>query len=313
MKKIIWVFVILAGLFLASSLVALMIENPHFDFSSDLFSPVSGGSVNVAIIPIYGEISNSPSGLGLLSTEGTSPEKIKLYINRVKNDDSIKAVIFDINSPGGAVVPSQEIAAMVRDLNKTKYAVISDVGASGAYWIASSCDKIFANPLSVTGSIGVIGSYLDFSELFSKYGITYNSLIAGSLKDIGSPYKDLSEGEREILQKKLNIIHAVFVSEVAYNRNMSFESVAELATGEFFLGVEALQLGLIDGFGNKEGALEEIKKEFNATNVNIVEFKEQKSFIESLAGISSYYIGKGIGASLTEKAASVRNDVDLKV
>lgn len=311
MKKFIWIVVILSGLFFASTFIALFIENPSFNLKDFNIFEVAVDK-KIAIIPIYGMIVSENNGVDLFNTQVTSPNKIKIFIENVKSDDSIKAVIFDVNSPGGAVVPSQEIAQMVKELNKTKYAVIGDVGASGAYWISSACDKIIANPLSVTGSIGVSSSYLDYSGLFSKFGVNYNSLIAGGLKDIGSPYKNLSSTEREIMQKKLDIIHYIFASNVAENRNISLEQVSKLATGEFFLGVEAIKLGLVDELGNKETAINEIKQKLNVSNVQIVEYKEQKNILDILSKFSSYYIGQGIAAGLIAKGSSVSDNVEIK-
>lgn len=312
MRKPILAITILAGLFLISMFISLFIENPSFDLSLFQFSVFQTKS-SIAIIPVYGSITSDPANINLLNAQSASPEKIKLLINNAKSNPTIKAVIFDINSPGGAVVPSQEIASLVKQLNKTKYAVISDVGASGAYWIASSCDKIIANPLSITGSIGVTSSYFDFTDLFEKYGINYNTLIAGSLKEIGSPYKNLTTAERSIMQNKLNIIHAVFASDVAINRNMTFEQIKSIATGEFYLGLEAKELGLIDDFGNKEKAIEDLKLKLNITNPKIIEYKEEKNLLEMLTKISSYYIGQGIGAAIAAKSASVSENFEIRI
>lgn len=311
MRKPLLAITILVGLFLTSIFISLFIENPSFDLSSFQFSVFQKES-SIAIIPIYGPIISDPANINLLNAQSASPEKIKLLINNAKSNPTIRAVIFDINSPGGAVVPSQEIASLVKQLNKTKYAVISDVGASGAYWIASGCDKIIANPLSITGSIGVTSSYFDFADLFEKYGINYNTLIAGNLKEIGSPYKNLTTAERNIIQNKLNIIHAVFASDVAINRNMTFEQIKLIATGEFYLGLEAKELGLIDDFGNKEKAIEDLKLKLNITNPKIIEYKEEKNLLDIFTKLSSYYIGQGIGAAIIDKTVYASENVGIK-
>ena len=127
-------------------------------------------------------------------------------IDSAKKDVRIKGVIFKINSPGGSVVGSKEIGNAIKKLGKPSVAVIREVGASGAYWVASSADVIIADELSITGSIGVISSYLQFSKIMEEYGITYERLVGGEHKDMGVPYKQLSKEEQIIMQKKINII-----------------------------------------------------------------------------------------------------------
>ena len=191
---------------------------------------------------------------------GQTSEGVLQDIKDAGKDSTVKGIILEINSPGGAVVASQEIADAVKSLNKTKYAVIREVGASGGYWIASATDKIIASPMSITGSIGVIGSYLEFSGLFEKYGIGYERLVSGDKKDIGTPYRDLTSEEKTLMENKLRIVHEYFIKQVAMNRHMEIEDVRKVATGEFYLGSEAKELGLIDEFGNKETAIELMKK-----------------------------------------------------
>src|SRR3989344_4404084 len=155
----------------------------------------------IIVLPLEGTITSGGStdlfgGSSLSSL--TFAEKIR-EINAASN---VKGVIIEINSGGGSVIGSEEIADAIKELNKTKYAVIREVGASGAYWVASATDKIYASPMSITGSVGVIGSYLEFSGLFDKYGVGYERLVGGEYKDIGSPFKKLSLEEEKIMQKK---------------------------------------------------------------------------------------------------------------
>src|SRR3989338_9701266 len=180
---------------------------------------------NVALIPIEGEITGSrDSGLLFGSAVAASPDIIEM-IEKADKNPSIKAIIFEINSPGGSAVASQEIADAVAKTNKTKVAWIREVGASGAYWIASSSDYVVANRASITGSIGVIASYLEFGGFLERYNITYRRLVAGKYKDIGSPLKEMTQEEQAYLQASLDEMKDYFVSEVAKNRNMSKKEV----------------------------------------------------------------------------------------
>lgn len=252
----------------------------------------------IVIIPIEGIIAISDSG-SLFESSGVNVDSVLNELKKANEDSSIKAVILEINSPGGTVVASKEIANAVKNLNKPSVAFIREVGASGAYWIASSADVIVADELSITGSIGVIGSYLQFSEIMEKYGITYERLVGGQYKDVGSSFRELEQNERNLLQSKIDIIHEYFVNDVKVNRNL--ENTQKISTGEFFLGIEALDLGLIDRFGNKEIAIEEAKRLANIKDARIVEFREKRTLLDllqvSLAN-NFYYIGKGIGSEL---------------
>ncbi len=149
-----------------------------------------------------------------------SSQDIIENLDKASQDSTVKGIILEINSPGGTVVASKEIADRVKSMNKPVVSWIREIGTSGAYWIASSSDKIVADPLSITGSIGVISSYLEFAGLLKNYNVTYESLTTGKYKELGSPFKELSQEERAFLQSKLNQIHDYFVKEVAANRNL---------------------------------------------------------------------------------------------
>ena len=173
----------------------------------------------IAVIPVKGVISFSNSGL-LFQQSNANAQSILDNIEKAKSKN-VKAVVFEIDSPGGTVVASKEIAEAIRKLDKPTVSVIRETGASGAYWIAASTDKIVADDLSITGSIGVISSYLEFYEFLDKNGVKYNRLVAGKYKDMGSPFKDLSDEERDILQKKLDLIHEIFIDYVKERRNLT--------------------------------------------------------------------------------------------
>ncbi|HLC85877.1 MAG TPA: signal peptide peptidase SppA [Candidatus Nanoarchaeia archaeon] len=258
----------------------------------------------IVIIPIKGVITVDGGDSGFYSISGASSDTILKQIEEVSKDKTVKGAIFEINSPGGAVVASQEIADAVKALNKTKYAVIREVGASGAYWVASATDKIIASPMSITGSIGVISSYLEFSKLFEKYGVDYERLVSGERKDIGVPYRDLTDEERKLLQKKLALVHEYFIKEVAKNRKMNEDEVRKVATGEFYLGQEALDLRLVDELGNEEKAVELMKQELGIKDINVVKREERKGILELLQGIS-YNIGQGFGSVFKKEGIKI--------
>ena len=159
-------------------------------------------SGNVAVIAIKGPIMAENSG-GMFGSGAATSTDIVNYIEEAEKDPGVKAVLFEINSPGGTAVASDEIAQAIHLLkektNKTTVAWIREVGASGGYWIASASEYIVANRMSITGSIGVISSYLDFSGLMDRYDVNYQRLVSGEHKDMGTPFKPLSKEEEIIL------------------------------------------------------------------------------------------------------------------
>jgi len=263
-------------------------------------------SGNIALIPIKGIILADP-GSGMFGDSVASSTETVKFIQDADKDPSIKGILFEINSPGGSAVASKEIADAIKRTNKSTFSVIREVGASGAYWVASATDHIIANELSITGSVGVISSYIEFEGLLRRYNLTYQRLTAGEYKDLGDPFKKLEQDERTILQLKLNKIHDYFIKEVAENRNLQPEAIKQISTAQFYLGVEAYDLGLVDSLGDLETAKQTIKQKLNLTQVEFAEYTTEKTLIEMLAGVFSeqfFFVGKGIGSALTDTKAT---------
>lgn len=258
---------------------------------------------NVAVIPVHGAISYD-NGESYMST-GASAKKTIALIDKAEKD-GVDAIIFDINSPGGSAVASYEIAgriALLQEKNIPTVAVIHEVGASGAYWIAAATDHIIANELSMTGSIGVISSYLEFTGLLQKYNITYQRLVAGKYKDAGSPLKQLNEDERVLFQDKLDVIHSIFIREIAKNRNLQPEEVKRLADGFVYLGAEARENGLVDQLGGTEEAKAYIALQ-TGKEPELVDYKPQSSFFGLFSEVINrhgFNVGKGIGEMLARQ------------
>jgi protease IV len=239
---------------------------------------------NVAVIPIEGVIMASGESNAFQGV--VTSDTIIDDIERAEEDPSIKAVLFRINSPGGSAVGSDEIAAAIRSMEKPSVALIREVGASGAYWAASAADHVVANRMSITGSIGVIGSYLSFGQFLKDWNVTYNQLISGDRKDVGTPYRELAQQERLYLQEKLDAIHTIFTDSVAENRNMSAERVAALADGGFFLGFEAKERGLVDALGGEREALDWINATIKKEPVT-VECTHEPTLLDLLSQLSA--------------------------
>lgn len=213
---------------------------------------VSDGSCNVAVFPIEGVILPF-TGFDDYSLV-TTPGMVRDFVTQAEDDLFIKAILLDINSPGGTPVSSEQIAEYIRNSELPSVGMIGDVGASGAYLVAASTDSIVASPMSDVGSIGVTMSYVENSKQNEEEGLTYVELASGKYKDTGSPEKPLNDEERELLEKDLRIVHDVFVKKIAEYRNKSVEEIEKLADGSAMPGIKALEAGLVDHLGNRETA-----------------------------------------------------------
>ncbi len=275
-------------------------------FLTILFASDDLETGNVAVIPIKGEIMIDDDSTLFSSSGMASSTEIVQQIQDAENDPSIQAIVLDINSPGGSPVASAEIARAIKQANKTTVAVIREMGASGAYWAASAADHIIANEVSMTGSIGVLGSYVEYSGLMERYNVTYQRFVAGKYKDMGTPYQEMSEEEKQVYQSDIDKMHDIFISSVAQNRGMSYDDVKALATGQVYLGIDALQLGLIDQLGGKQEAYAYLENNLGIT-VEPVEYETQTSFLQELASAmdqTAFHVGTGIGAVLVEDEQS---------
>jgi len=202
-------------------------------------------------------------------------------------DPSIKAIIMRIDSPGGAVAPSQEIYEEVRKAATKKKIVVSmgSVAASGGYYIASPATRIVANPGTLTGSIGVIMEIPNFSGLMNKLGIKSEVVKSGRHKDIASVFRGIKKEDREILQNVLDNVHDQFILAVAEGRKMLLEDVQKIADGRIFTGEQALKVGLIDEIGNLEDAVKVAGKLSGIKGEpQVVSKKERFSFTDLLKG-----------------------------
>jgi protease-4 len=176
---------------------------------------------------------------------------------RFKEDQSIKAIVIRVDSPGGGVGPSQEIFREVSKTSEMKPVVVSmgAVAASGGYYIAAPARRIFANPGTITGSIGVIMEFTNWQELLDKLGLKSQVVKSGRYKDIGSPVRPMSKEDRELLQDLIDDVHHQFIDAIALGRNMPGDKVRSLADGRIFTGRQALDAGLVDELGNLQDAI----------------------------------------------------------
>lgn len=199
--------------------------------------------------------------IGVIEITGviTDPDKVDADLRRFGDDSSIKAIILHINSPGGGAAASQEIYHEVlrvrRENHKRIVASVESVGASGAYYIASACDQIYANDASVVGSIGVIMEWTNYGDLLRWAKLKNIVIHAGELKDAGDPTRDLTPKEQAYFQSLVDNMYGQFVHDVATGRHTSDDKIRPIATGQVWTGQQALPMGLIDKVGGFRVAL----------------------------------------------------------
>ena len=202
--------------------------------------------------------------IGIVNIEGaiTDSEPVVTQLVQFRKDKGIKAIVLRIDSPGGAVAPSQEIYWEVKKAAATKTVIASmgKVAASGGYYVACAANKIVANPGTLTGSIGVLMEFLQVEELLKKIGVGLEVLKTGEFKDIGSPHRKLSEKDRELISSLMSDIQKQFVEAVARGRNLPIEKVREIADGRILSGAQSKEHGLVDELGNFQDALDLAKK-----------------------------------------------------
>jgi len=225
------------------------------------------GFVFLAILGVMAgdsaELNLSGEKVAVISIEGEILEARDTVdaLRKYADNETVKAIVIRINSPGGAIAPSQEIYSAIRrtrrDSGKPIVASMDSVAASGGYYIAAACDTIVANPGTITGSIGVILQWFDLKELIRWAKLKPETITSGALKDAGSPYRELTEGERQYFQNIVTQLHQQFVRDVAQGREgkLKLEEVARVADGRVFTGEEAHRLKLVDELGSIDDAV----------------------------------------------------------
>ena len=244
---------------------------------------------------------SSKDKVGVVEINGLITKSLPTLKNLRKFGDEkhIKAIVVRIDSPGGAVGPSQEIMREIEKVRKKKKVVASlgTVAASGGYYVACAADLIMTNPGTATGSIGVIMKLVNAEDLIKKLGLDFYSLQAGGLKDLGTPFRPMTPEERAVLQNLLDNIHQQFIADIARNRKLPVEKVKKLADGSVYTGQQAKELGLVDEMGNFEDAVEKAGRLGGIKGKVETVFPEKKRF-----SILSLLLGHDIQDSLANLA-----------
>jgi protease-4 len=264
---------VLLMLFLLSVISIVVLIIIFLSKSADLGIKSSFSDNKVALVRVEGVIEDG--------------KKIIKQIEKYAKDDSVKAIIIRIDSPGGVVAPSQDIYEAIKkaDAKKPVIASFGAVAASGGYYIAVGAREIFSSAGTLTGSIGVIMSFNNTYKLMEKIGIGSATIKSGKFKDIGSPDREMTEAEKKLLQGLIDDIYDQFLTAVAQGRGLDKEKVRKIADGRIFTGRQALGFNLVDTIGSLNSAVARAAKLGGIKGEpSVVEEHDRLGFLEKLLG-----------------------------
>jgi protease-4 len=238
----------------------------------------------------------SGDSVGILEVNGviTESRKTLAKLERLEEDDQIKAVVLRLNSPGGSVAPSQEIYEAVKSFKKPLVVSMGSIAASGAYYIACGAKKVFANPGTMTGSIGVIMEFANLQKLYDWAKVHRYAIKTGKFKDVGAEYREMTPDEHQLLQTMVDDILGQFKKAVSTGRNLTLEQVSAIADGRIFSGSQAKEAHLVDELGTLQDAIKEAAKQGGIKGKPSVVYveKQRRSILDLLTDDTSSESGE---------------------
>lgn len=285
-RRLILIIVIAAVLLV---LLTLMIGAAFFVGLLATGSEGGFGGDKIALIHVEGVMTAGRGSAGVFAEGVAGAERIVSMLEKARKDDSVKGIVIRVNSPGGSPSAAQEIfkeIGKVRSDGKNVTVSMGDVAASAAYYISCASDRIYADPATITGSIGVIMETTNLQGLWNKIGIDMDALTTGKYKDIGSPNRPMRPDEKKLLQGMLFDIYDQFLTDVSKGRKLDKAYVKSLADGRVFTGRQALKLKLVDKIGGLQDALRSAADEAGiAGEFQVVQY-EQEGLFDILFGTS---------------------------
>lgn len=286
-----WIALVVAAAVLVVSLVInsvfAMFQNDFATDFADLMemeseqfdeTVVEQGSTNsrIAVLEVEGAIQDTGEASPLFGAAGYNHEFFMAQLEQVKEDETVKAVMLKVNSPGGGVVESAEIYDQITEIQeetgKPFYVSMGAMAASGGYYIAAPAEKIFVNRETLTGSIGVIMQSVNYGELAERYGVDFVTIKSGPYKDIMSPTRDMTDEERALLEEMLDDSYQNFVDIIVEGRDMPEADVLAVADGRIMNGRQAVEANLADDFGYEEDVLEQLRADFDLADAQVFEY-----------------------------------------
>ncbi|WP_017379932.1 signal peptide peptidase SppA [Paenisporosarcina sp. TG-14] len=274
--------------------MSIIINIASFAFSNDWTSnfekmlslPESGyaetvleagdSSQRIAVLAVDGVIQNTDGATSLFGAVGYNHQFFMDQLEMIKVDDSIKAVVLQVNSPGGGVVESAQIYNKIKEVQEEVgvpfYVSMGSMAASGGYYIAAPAEKIFLNKETLTGSIGVIMESVNYGKLAEKYGVDFVTIKTGPYKDIMSPTRDMTKDERAMLQEMIDESYESFVDIIEEGRGMTESEVKAVADGRIMNGRQAIEAGLADEYGYLEDVITAVREDFDLADAEVMEY-----------------------------------------
>ncbi|PSB35072.1 signal peptide peptidase SppA [Chlorogloea sp. CCALA 695] len=283
------------------------------------YSEVSGKSLGVernsknhiAVVYAEGTIVDGQGGVGEVGGD-----RFARIFRRLQQDKTVKAIVLRVNSPGGSATASEVMQREIKLVGKTKPVIVSmgDVAASGGYWIATDANRIFAEPNTITGSIGVFGVLPNFQKLANNNGITWDVVKTATLADSQTVSRPKSPQELAVYQSSVNRLYNLFLSKVAQGRNLPAQKVAEIAQGRVWSGVAAKEIGLVDEIGGIDAAISYAAKQAKLGNDwQVTEYPAVRSFEQRLFGQLGNEARVRLGGEATSKSKDLLTVEFLKL
>lgn len=250
------------------------------DYLLDTVRPEYSSDGFVAVIYAEGSIVNGEGEDGKIGGSG-----LARVIRKARQNDKVKAIVLRVNSPGGSALASEVIQREMR-LAKEKMPVIVSMGsvaASGGYWISAYANKIYAQPNTLTGSIGVIGVFFNYEELAATHGVNFDTVKTTEHADLMGQFRAKTDREMDLVQRQVDLVYDSFLSKVSEGRGLELSAVAEIAEGRIWSGVDALELGLVDELGGLSDAIAFAGSESGlGSTPAVMELPEPKNFLDEL-------------------------------
>ncbi len=266
---------------------------------------------NTAKVSVSGPISRDRGRPSPLSgATGTTADEVVEQIEAADDDEDVEALLIELNTPGGEVVPSDDVRRAAVEFDGPTVGYATDLCASGGYWIASGCDEVWARNGSLVGSIGVIGSRPNAAGLADKLGISYEQFTAGEYKDAGVPLREIEDDEREYLQSLIDGYYEQFVETVSEGREMDPETIRD-TEARVYLGPDAAELGLVDELGTQEDVEDALAERIGA-DVDVREFSPDRGLAERL-GIGAERVAFAAGNGVASVFAGDGRDVEIEL
>ncbi|GGI40379.1 signal peptide peptidase SppA [Mammaliicoccus stepanovicii] len=260
------------GLFFDNSLKKTVTDS---DGITESVQSGSDSSKKIVKLSVDGTIQDTGEENPFMGASGYNHQSFLKQLDKIKKDDKVKGVLLEINSPGGGTYESDEIHKKLEEIkakNKKVYVQMKNMAASGGYYISTPADKIYAGSQTLTGSLGVIISSINYAELADNLGVKDDSVTSGKHKQIMNPMKDMSKEEKDIMQSIIDDSYKQFVKVIKDGRHMSESEVKKLADGRIYSAQQAKANGLIDEIGYEDDAIKDLRKQIKSDNAQIVTY-----------------------------------------